>query len=248
MQWRPFAGKLEGVGVPQPVGVDPLFDAGLPRQPGEQRADVGRRDAAALERTEDRGMAVDADSGPAVQPELDDCPRPGVQADNAVAVALAVKTRTVLAWASRSFGISANASLTRKPARYKTTIKPRLRTPVAARFEQARIRAFTSSAVSGSGGSLRPLLAGTWSMLVEIMVAVLKVVSSCASHKKRFLFRHCLAIRLKSSRSATELRRWAVFQTGQIGMETVRVYTPLWRMVPVGIEEGPGWWRAKNGP
>ena len=37
-----------------------------------------------------------------------------------------------------------------------------------------------------------------------------------------------------------------MFQTGQFGMETARVYTPLWRMVPVGIEEGPGWWRAKN--
>ena len=51
------------------------------------------------------------------------------------------------------------------------TIIARLRMPVAARFEQARIRALTSSAARGSGGSLRPLLAGKWSMLVEIMVA-----------------------------------------------------------------------------
>ena len=57
---------------------------------------------------------------------------------------------------------SAKASLMRRPARYSTTIKARLRMPVMARFEQARMRAFTSSGESGSGGSLRPLLAGTW--------------------------------------------------------------------------------------
>ena len=36
---------------------------------------------------------------------------------------------------------------------------------MAALLEQTRIRPFTSSGLSGSGGSLRPLLAGAWSIM-----------------------------------------------------------------------------------
>ena len=53
-------------------------------------------------------------------------------------------------------GVSANASLMRRPARYSTTIKAWLRTPVTARFEQVRISALTSSGVSGSGAACDP--------------------------------------------------------------------------------------------
>ena len=95
----------------------PLVDAGLACQPGQEGANVGRFHRTALERAEHRGTAVDAGGGPTIQPELQDGPGAGVQADNAVVVALAMKTRIVLAWASRSFGLSASASLIRKPAR-----------------------------------------------------------------------------------------------------------------------------------
>ena len=59
---------------------------------------------------------------------------------------------------STSFGFNANASDRRRPDRYMTVISARLRTPVGARFELARIRSLTSSAVRTSGGKVRSLL------------------------------------------------------------------------------------------
>ena len=47
------------------------------------------------------------------------------------------------------------------------------------------MRALTSSGLSGSGGSFLPLLAGAWLVTMEIMVAVLEVVSSFAFTSKR---------------------------------------------------------------
>ena len=44
VQRRPFTGKLEGVGVSQPVRMAALVDPRLARQPGKQRADVRRLD------------------------------------------------------------------------------------------------------------------------------------------------------------------------------------------------------------
>ena len=87
----PSVGKFKSVGVAQAVGMDPLVDAGLACQPWQEGTNVGRLHRPPCERTEHRRTAVDADGGPAVQPELQDCPSAGVQADNAVMVALAMQ-------------------------------------------------------------------------------------------------------------------------------------------------------------
>ena len=89
-----------------------------------------------------------------------DGPRPGVQAHHAVMVPFAVQDADRAGLGVQVFRGEAKASLIRKPARYRTTIKARLRMPVAARLEQARIRAFTSSGDERFGRQLAALVGG----------------------------------------------------------------------------------------
>ena len=133
-------------------------------------------------------------------------------------------------------GLSGRAPALRRRAaqRYKTTIKALLRMPVAARMEQARMRAFTSLGESGSGGSLRPLLAGTWSMSLEIMVWTSKLCLISLSMKSVPLLPSCLPTRTTSSKSEIFLRRWGTSRTVQKWV----VYTPFCPMAPAGIVEG----------
>jgi len=82
MDWRSFAGQFISVGVTQAVGVDPFFDASLACKSGQQLSHIGCFHRPALQRAENRGTAVDANSRSAVQPKLQDGPRAGVQANN----------------------------------------------------------------------------------------------------------------------------------------------------------------------
>ena len=150
---------------------------------GKQGADVGRLHRSPLERTEHGRAAVDADSGPAVQPELHDGPRPGVQADNAVAVAFAVENAERAGLGVQVFRQQRQRFADAQARRGTSTTIKRAVSDARGRPASSRRESGPSPRrrVSGSGGSLRPLLAGTWSMMVEIMVAVLKVVLSCAS-------------------------------------------------------------------
>ncbi len=59
---------------------------------------------------------------------------------------------------SMSLGFKARVSPRRKPPRYMVVMSARLRIPVGARLEHARMSARTSSSVSTSTGKLRPLL------------------------------------------------------------------------------------------
>jgi hypothetical protein len=66
----PFALKLDGIGVPETVGVNPLLDSGLLRKPREEVPDVGLLDSAARKSAEDRGATVDATLAADIQPAL----------------------------------------------------------------------------------------------------------------------------------------------------------------------------------
>ena len=175
---HPFGGEFGGVGEAQPLGVDPLVDPRLLGQPGQQLSHVGGVDRPAGQCAEERSVGSDPQRRPGPEP-LPHEPHgagvdPGLPDMHAVLSGsrrpcrgdtpqprVRRPTWSTPAATSTSAGTSARASSSRRPARYRVTISARLRMPVGAVVEQAPSSARTSSGVRSSGGSLRPLFAGT---------------------------------------------------------------------------------------
>jgi hypothetical protein len=137
--------------VPEPVGVHPAIDPGFARQARKQVADVGRVEAAALQRA-NRRPGAGPEASPTIEPAREQ--RRDLLGDLSP---LPWRTRIVPAGRSTSRNSSARASEIRRPQRHSTTISARLRIPVDARELQARISAIASGSESTSGGRRRGL-------------------------------------------------------------------------------------------
>ncbi len=83
--------ELRRVRVSETVGVYALLDPGLPREPAQETADPGLADRPPVERAEDRRVPVDAARSAAVHPPRQDLAGGGIEAHEAVPVALAVE-------------------------------------------------------------------------------------------------------------------------------------------------------------
>ncbi len=134
-----FSPKLRGVGMPQTVGVDPLFDFGPGRETLEQPPYIGVRDIGAPQRAEDGDRAVEAEVATRVEPQPDYRRGALVESDRAGAVALAVQ---------HTYGAGIEVEVLRIQVQ-------RLVDPQAASIEQGDQRAGRS----GRGRRTRPSIA-----------------------------------------------------------------------------------------
>ena len=86
----PFLGQLEGVGVPEAVGMDALLDAGALRQPLAQTPDVVRQQWMAFERAEKRCRLGQVEGSTSVDPSIYYRERFRIQPERSTLVSLAM--------------------------------------------------------------------------------------------------------------------------------------------------------------
>ena len=86
-----LSSELRSVRVSEAVGVHALLDPGFPRKPAQETADPGLADRPAVERAEDGRVPVDAECSSAVHPARQELAGSGIEAHEAVPVALAVE-------------------------------------------------------------------------------------------------------------------------------------------------------------